>query len=90
MADTVSKKKRSEIMSKVESKDSKIEVEFRKAIWKAGFRYSKNKNPTKYFGKPDLVLKNIKLLYLLIPVSGTVANGIAVYQQQGKNTGRKR
>lgn len=58
MADTVSKKKRSEIMSKVRSKDSKIEVDFRKAIWKAGFRY--RKNSTKYFGKPDLVLKKYK------------------------------
>jgi len=58
MSDTVSKKKRSEIMSKVRSKDSKIEVDFRKAIWKAGFRY--RKNPTKYFGKPDLVLKKYK------------------------------
>lgn len=58
MADTVSKKKRSEIMSKVKSKNSKIEVNFRKAIWKAGFRYSKN--PTKYFGKPDLALKKHK------------------------------
>jgi DNA mismatch endonuclease (patch repair protein) len=58
MTDTVSKKKRSEIMSKVKSKGSKIEIEFRKAIWKAGFRYSKN--PTKYFGKPDLVLKKHK------------------------------
>jgi len=55
MSDIFSKKKRSEIMFKVKSKDSKIEVDFRKAIWKAGFRYSKN--PTKYFGKPDLVLK---------------------------------
>ena len=58
MADTVSKKKRSEIMSKIKSKDSKIEVEFRKAIWKAGFRY--RKNPANYFGKPDLVLKKYK------------------------------
>ena len=58
MADTVSKKKRSEIMSKVRSKDSKIEVDFRKAIWKAGFRY--RKNPIKYFGKPDLVLGKYK------------------------------
>lgn len=58
MADTVSKKKRSEIMSAVKSKDSKIEVDFRKAIWKAGFRY--RKNPTKYFGKPDMVLPKHK------------------------------
>ena len=54
MADTVSKKKRSEIMSNVKSKDSKIEVLFRKALWKKGFRYSKNSS--KYFGKPDVVL----------------------------------
>lgn len=58
MADTVSKKKRSEIMSKIKSKNSKIEVEFRKAIWKKGFRY--RKNPKGYFGKPDLVLKKYK------------------------------
>ena len=58
MADTVSKKKRSEIMSKIRSKDSKSAVDFRKAIWKAGFRY--RKSSTKYFGKPDLVLKKHK------------------------------
>ncbi|NQU83164.1 MAG: very short patch repair endonuclease [Parcubacteria group bacterium] len=58
MADTVSKKKRSEIMSSVRSKDSKIEIKFRKAIWERGFRY--RKNPTNYFGKPDIVLKKHK------------------------------
>jgi len=47
-------------MSKVRSKDSKIEIDFRKAIWKAGFRFSKN--PTRYFGKPDLVLKKHKVV----------------------------
>lgn len=45
-------------MSKVKSKDSKIEVDFRKAIWKAGFRYSKNS--AKHFGKPDMVLSKHK------------------------------
>lgn len=59
MTDIVSKKKRSEIMSKIKSKDSKIEIEFRKAIWKAGFRY--RKHPKGYFGKPDLVLKKYKI-----------------------------
>jgi len=63
MADTVSKKKRSEIMSTVRSKDSKIEVDFRKAIWKAGFRY--RKNPTKYFGKPDIVLPKHKTVIFI-------------------------
>ena len=58
MADIFSKKKRSEIMSKVRSKDSKIEVALRKALWKEGFRYSKNS--TKYFGKPDIVMPKYK------------------------------
>ena len=63
MTDIVSKKKRSEIMSKIKSKDTKIEVEFRKAIWQAGFRY--RKNPKGYFGKPDLVLKKYKTVIFI-------------------------
>ena len=63
MTDTVSKKKRSKIMRAVKSKDSEIEVKFRKAIWKAGFRY--RKSPTKYFGKPDLVLKKYKTVIFI-------------------------
>lgn len=58
MADIFSKTKRSDIMSKVRNKDSKIEVMFRKALWKEGFRY--RKNATKYFGKPDIVLPKYK------------------------------
>lgn len=50
-------------MSKVRSKDSKIEAEFRKKLWQAGFRYSKNS--TKYFGKPDLVLKKYKTVIFI-------------------------
>ena len=52
--DTVSKKKRSEIMSRVKSRDSKMEIAFRKELWRRGFRYRKNSG--KYFGKPDIVL----------------------------------
>ncbi len=63
MVDIFSKKKRSEIMSKVRSKDSKIEIEFRKRLWSAGFRY--RKNATKYFGKPDLVLKKYKTVIFI-------------------------
>jgi len=50
-------------MSKVRSRDSRIEVDFRKAIWRAGFKY--RKNPTKYFGKPDLVLKKYKTVIFI-------------------------
>lgn len=63
MADVVSKNKRSEIMSKIKSRDTKIEIDFRKAIWKAGFRY--RKNPKGYFGKPDLVLKKRKIVIFI-------------------------
>jgi DNA mismatch endonuclease (patch repair protein) len=63
MADIFSKKKRSEIMSKVRSKDSKIEVEFRKKLWKLGFRY--RKNSTRYFGKPDIVLPKYKTVIFI-------------------------
>lgn len=61
--DIYSKKKRSEIMSKVKNKDSKIEVEFRKKLWNKGFRYLKNSN--KYFGKPDVVLPKYKTVIFL-------------------------
>jgi len=63
MADIFSKKKRSEIMSKVRSKDSKIEVEFRKKLWRAGFRYLKNS--PKYYGKLDLVLPKYKTVIFI-------------------------
>ncbi|MCK5320353.1 very short patch repair endonuclease [Candidatus Parcubacteria bacterium] len=63
MADIFSKKKRSEIMSKIKNKDSKIEIEFRKALWKEGFRYRKNVNV--YFGKPDLILKKYKTVIFI-------------------------
>ena len=63
MTDIFSKKKRSEIMGKVKNKDSKIETDFRKALWKKGFRY--RKNVTNYFGKPDLVLKKHKTVIFI-------------------------
>lgn len=63
MADVVSKKKRSEIMSRVKNKDSKIEILFRKKLWAAGIRYRKNvKN---YFGKPDIVIKKNKTVIFI-------------------------
>jgi len=63
MADTVSKRKRSEIMGAVKSKDTKMEIAFRKAIWRKGLRYSKSSS--RYFGKPDIVLKKYKTAIFL-------------------------
>ena len=56
--DTISKKKRSKIMSRVKRQDSEIEPLFRTVLWRAGFRY--RKNSSKYFGKPDIVLPKYK------------------------------
>lgn len=61
--DTISKSKRSYIMRAVRSKDTKIEISFRKALWNKGFRYCKNS--AKYFGKPDLVLKKYKTVIFI-------------------------
>jgi DNA mismatch endonuclease, patch repair protein len=55
MADVFSKAKRSEVMRAVKSKNTKLEILFRKALWKKGFRYSTNSK--KYFGTPDIVLR---------------------------------
>ena len=63
MADTVSKIKRREIMQSVRSKDSKIEIAFRKVLWQAGYRYRKNVND--YFGKPDIVLKKYRTVIFI-------------------------
>ena len=63
MADTVSEVKRSEIMRAVRSKDSIMEIRFRKALWKASYRYTKNAG--NYFGKPDLALRKYKTVIFL-------------------------
>ncbi|MCY4523398.1 MAG: DNA mismatch endonuclease Vsr [Halobacteriovoraceae bacterium] len=52
--DIVSKKKRSEMMSKIKSKDTKIEVIVRSWLFKNGFRFRKNDKHLP--GKPDIVL----------------------------------
>ena len=63
MADKFTKEKRSKIMSSIRGKDTKIEVAFRKALWRDGFRYSKNS--VKYFGKPDIVLKKYQTVIFI-------------------------
>lgn len=46
-------------MSKVRSKDSKIELILRKELWSRGLRYQKNSK--KVFGKPDIVFIGKKI-----------------------------
>lgn len=52
MADTVSKEKRSQIMSKVKSKNTKLEMSFRKKLWSKKHHYRLH---YEIIGKPDLV-----------------------------------
>jgi len=57
--DIVSKKKRSEIMSKIRAKNTKPELLVRKYLFSKGYRYRLHDN--KLPGKPDIVLKKYKL-----------------------------
>lgn len=58
MADIFSKSKRSEIMAKISSKDTKPEILARKLLFAEGFRF--RKNDKKLPGKPDIVLPKYK------------------------------
>jgi DNA mismatch endonuclease (patch repair protein) len=52
------KDKRSEVMSKIRSKDTKPELALRKALFARGFRY--RVNDKNLIGKPDIVLPKYK------------------------------
>ena len=54
MADRIPKEKRSEIMSRIRSANTKPELLLRRAMWRMGFRY--RVNDRRLPGKPDIVL----------------------------------
>ena len=58
--DNLTKDQRRKNMKHIKSKDTKIEVILRKALWKEGYRYRKNYN--KLLGKPDIVLPKYKIV----------------------------
>ena len=58
--DTVSKKKRSEIMSKIRSKNTKPELRVREYLHSMGFRYSLHNKTLP--GTPDIFLKKHKFV----------------------------
>ena len=58
MADTVSKEKRSEIMSHVTGKETKPEIAVRKYLFARGLRY--RKNVKRLPGTPDIVFPKYK------------------------------
>ena len=57
------KKKRSEVMSKIRSKDTQPELALRKALFAKGFRY--RVNDKRLQGKPDIVLPKYKTVIFL-------------------------
>ena len=60
--DVLTKGQRKKNMQHIRSKDTKIEIILRKALWKKGYRYRKNYN--KICGKPDIALTKYKILKL--------------------------
>lgn len=63
MADNITPEKRRDTMRAVKSKDSKMEVKFRSALWKLGLRFFKNVNSLT--GKPDIVFPKKKVVVFL-------------------------
>lgn len=58
MADKISKEKRSQLMSKIKSNDTAIEIQVRRWLFSNGFRF--RKNDKRYPGNPDIVLPKYK------------------------------
>ena len=59
MADVLTKEQRRKNMQRIRSKDTKIEVLLRKALWHQGIRY--RKNYSKIPGKPDIAITKYKI-----------------------------
>lgn len=60
MADVFTKKKRSDIMSKIRAKNTKPELLVRQFLFSKGFRYRLHQNALP--GKPDIILKKYKTI----------------------------
>ncbi len=60
MADVLTHEQRRKNMQHIHSKDTKIEVLLRKALWNNGYRYRKNYK--KSSGNPDIVLTKYKIV----------------------------
>lgn len=58
--DNLTKEQRRKNMQNIKSKNTKIEVVLRKALWKKGFRY--RKNDIRLPGKPDIVMPKYKIV----------------------------
>lgn len=57
--DTMTPEQRSRTMSHIKSKDTKIEIALRKALWHKGYRYRKNYKALP--GSPDIAITKYKI-----------------------------
>lgn len=57
--DVLTKEQRRKNMQNIHSKNTKIEVKLRKALWKKGYQYRKNYD--RLPGKPDIVLTKYRI-----------------------------
>lgn len=63
MPDKFSKRTRSAIMSKIKSKNTSLEISFRKLLWKSGMKYYRIHYNAP--GKPDIVFVSKKIAIFL-------------------------
>ena len=63
MTDVMSAEKRSALMSRIQGKNTKPEVEVRRMLWRAGLRY--RLHPRGLPGRPDIVLPRWKATILI-------------------------
>lgn len=78
MTDRFSIEKRGELMSKVKSKNTDIELVLRKRLWKLGYRYRANYKVT---GSPDIAFPSKKIAVFC---DGDFWHGRNYKQEKGK------
>jgi len=61
--DRIPRAERRRIMQQIHGKDTGLEEEFRKKLWKLGIRY--RKNPSGFKGNPDLVIRKWKTVIFI-------------------------
>ena len=76
MTDTLTSEQRQHCMSSVRNKNTGLEMQLRRALWKAGLRYRVN---SKLLGRPDIVFPKKKLAIFVdgcfwhgCPIHGTI------------------
>lgn len=63
MSDNLTKEQRHRNMKNIKSKDTSIEIKFRKALYHLGFRYLKNVDSMA--GKPDIVITKYRTVIFI-------------------------